>query len=271
MMETEQTKLIPALEVHNLTASYKNRPVLWDVDFSLPQGTITGIIGPNGAVKTTLLKAIMGLIPTNSGYVKMFGSPLKKVRDRISYVPQRETVDWDFPASVFDVVLMGRYHRGKLWGPIGLQNKEIAWRALEQAGIKELADRQIGQLSGGQRQRVFIARALARQADLFIMDEPFAGVDAASETAILALLKELKEAGKTIVIVHHDLHTAGTFFDWIVLLNTRLISAGPKEKTFTAKNLGEAYGSQLTIFSEVTRMIMEEAHPVREKSLEDRA
>lgn len=261
----------PALEVHNLTVSYNRRPVLWDIDFTLPRGAIIGVVGPNGAGKSTLIKAIMGLIPSNSGFVKIFDQPLDQVRTRISYVPQRESVDWDFPASVYDVVLMGRYRKGSLFRPLSARDKKIAWEALEKVQLKEFADRQIAQLSGGQQQRVFIARSIAQQADLYLMDEPFAGVDAASETAILELLQRMKEEGKTMVIVHHDLNTARQFFDWIILLNTRLVAAGPTREAFTAEHLAEAYGGQLTIFSRIADAIETENYPVREKQHQERS
>ncbi len=260
-----------AIETHNLTVSYSRRPVLWDVDFSLPQGCLTGIIGPNGSGKTTLLKSIMGLVPPDSGYVKLFGLPLEEVRTRISYVPQRESVDWNFPVSVREVVLMGRYRRSNLLGRLSSADQAIAMEALRKVGLEEFAGRQISQLSGGQQQRVFIARALAQQADLYLMDEPFAGVDAASEQAILQLLSEMKAAGKTVVMVHHDLQTVRQYFDWIVLLNTRLIACGPVQDVFTEENLRQAYGGQLTILSKVADLIEERDFPVREHKQKQRS
>ncbi len=254
-----------ALETHNLTVSYNRRPVLWNIDFSLPKGQIIGIIGPNGSGKTTLLKAIMGLVKTSSGYVKLFGEPLDKVRERISYVPQRESVDWDFPATVMDVVLMGRYRKSNLFKRIKQSDRDLAAAALEKVNLLEYSDRQISQLSGGQQQRVFIARSLAQGADLYIMDEPFVGVDAATESAILDLLKEMKNQGKTVIVVHHDLHTAKSFFDWIVLLNTRLVAAGPKEEIFKKDLLQEAYGGKLNVLSQVGELIKENQFDVREK------
>ncbi len=271
MVMKENNKVnIPAVEVHNLTVSYDRRPVLWDIDFELPQGNIIGVIGPNGAGKSTLLKAIMGLIPSNSGYIKMFNGSLDEVRSRISYVPQRESVDWDFPASVMDVVLMGRYRKNNLFQRLTTNDKAIAKMALEKVNMLSFADRQISQLSGGQQQRVFIARSLAQQADLYLMDEPFAGVDAASEGAILQLLSKMKEEGKTMIIVHHDLNTAKHFFDWIILLNTRLVSVGSIKEAFTAERLAEAYGGQLTILSQVADAIEAQDLPIREKQYQDR-
>ncbi len=262
--------MTPSIEVHNLTVTYNRRPVLWDIDFTLPAGRLIGIIGPNGSGKTTLLKSIMGLAPVSSGYVKLFDQPLASVRPRISYVPQRESVDWDFPISVMEVVRMGRYRPGRLLRRLSTEDRRIAREALEKVGMLPFADRQIAQLSGGQQQRVFVARALAQQADLYLMDEPFAGVDAASEEAILQLLGEMKSRGKTVVIVHHDLQTARQFFDWIVLLNTRLVASGPIDEVFTSEYLSEAYGGQLTILSKVADLVQERDFPVREKHYRDK-
>ncbi len=254
-----------SIETHNLTVSYNRRPVLWNIDFELPTGKIIGIIGPNGSGKTTLLKAIMGLVPTSSGYVKIFNQDLEDVRSRVSYVPQRESVDWDFPASVMDIVLMGRYKKNNLFKRITKADRDIAAEALEKVNMLEFSNRQISQLSGGQQQRVFIARSLAQGADLYIMDEPFVGVDAATEEAILNLLHDMKNQGKTVVVVHHDLQTAKDFFDWIVLLNTRMVAAGPKEEIFNEKLLQEAYGGKLNVLSQVGDLMKEKAFNVREK------
>jgi len=254
-----------SIETHNLTVSYNRRPVLWNIDFELPTGKIIGIIGPNGSGKTTLMKAIMGLVPTSSGYVKIFNQDLEDVRSRVSYVPQRESVDWDFPASVMDIVLMGRYKKNNLFKRITKADRDIAAEALEKVNMLEFSNRQISQLSGGQQQRVFIARSLAQGADLYIMDEPFVGVDAATEEAILNLLHDMKNQGKTVVVVHHDLQTAKDFFDWIVLLNTRMVAAGPKEEIFNKKLLQEAYGGKLNVLSQVGDLMKEKAFNVREK------
>ncbi|MEM6299045.1 MAG: metal ABC transporter ATP-binding protein [Bacteroidota bacterium] len=259
-----------SIEVHNLTVSYNRRPVLWDVDFALPEGKLIGVIGPNGSGKTTLLKSIMGLVRTGSGYVKIFEKPLEKVRHRVSYVPQRESVDWDFPVSVREVVQMGRYRKGNLLRRLSKSDKEIAAQALEEVGLSEFADRQISQLSGGQQQRVFVARALAQEADLYLMDEPFAGVDAASEDAILRLLTDMKAQGKTVLIVHHDLHTAQQFFDWMVLMNTRLVAAGEIKDVFTLENLSQAYGGQLNILSKVADIVQNRDFPIREEQFRDK-
>jgi manganese/zinc/iron transport system ATP- binding protein len=254
-----------SIETHNLTVSYDRRPVLWNIDFKLPTSSIVGIIGPNGSGKTTLLKAIMGLVKTNSGYVKIFDRELDDVRSRISYVPQRESVDWDFPASVMDVVLMGRYRKNNLMKRLSKKDKEIAAEALEKVNMLEYSNRQISQLSGGQQQRVFIARSLAQGADLYILDEPFVGVDAATEEAIMTLFKEMKAQGKTVVVVHHDLQTAKLYFDWMVLLNTRLVACGPKEEIFNEELLQKAYGGKLNVLSKVGELIKEKRFPIREK------
>jgi manganese/zinc/iron transport system ATP- binding protein len=258
------TSVEPVIQVQNLTVSYHHKPVLWDVNFALPQGQIIGVIGPNGSGKTTLLKSIMGLLPVDTGEVKLFGLPLKKVRGRISYVPQRESVDWDFPANIEDVVLMGRYRKDNLFKPLNKRDKEIAKEAMEQVGLLDLAKRPIAQLSGGQQQRVFIARALAQQADLYLMDEPFVGVDAATEDAILKLLTKMRDEGKTVIIVHHDLQTAYSFFDSIVLLRTRLIAAGPKQEVFTTKNLQDAYGGRLSVLSRIGDLMEREELNINE-------
>jgi manganese/zinc/iron transport system ATP- binding protein len=259
-----------AIEVHNLTVSYVRRPVLWDIDFELPTNQLIGIVGPNGSGKTTLLKTIMGLIEPVSGFVELFGKPLDEVRPRVSYVPQRESVDWDFPATVRDVVTMGRYRRGNLWKRLRGEDRDRVEDALEKVGMREFGDRQIGQLSGGQQQRVFIARSLAQQADLYLMDEPFAGVDAASEEAILQLLTTMREEGKTVMIVHHDLNSVRRFFNYVVLLNTRLVGAGPIDEVFTSEKLQEAYGGRLTLLDSLAGAAKDQEFPLREKGMADR-
>lgn len=254
----------PVLEVHDLTVSYDRKPVLWGIDFTLPAGVLAGIVGPNGAGKSTLLKAIMGLIGTGSGYVRFFDTPLAQARGRVSYVPQRESVDWDFPASVLDVVLMGRYGKVGLLKWLRKSDKEIALECLRQVGLEDFKDRQIGQLSGGQQQRVFIARALAQKADIYLMDEPFAGVDAATEAAIFELLLQIRAEGKTVVIVHHDLHSVRKYFDWCLLLNMRLVASGPTTEVLTDTLLQEAYGGKLTLLTELSNQLRKEQFPTRE-------
>ncbi len=254
----------PVLEIHDLTVSYNKKPVLWGLDLTIPKGVITGIIGPNGAGKSTLLKTAMDLIPLSSGYIKMFGKDLHEVRDKISYVPQRESVDWDFPASVMDIVLMGRYSKLGLFKRPRKADKEVAMECLQKVGMDPYADRQISQLSGGQQQRVFLARALAQDADLYFMDEPFAGVDAATESAIIQLLREMAAKGKTIIVVHHDLQSAAEYFNWILLLNLRLVASGPTDKVFTQKLLQETYGGKLTVLSKVGDLLEKQEFPTRE-------
>lgn len=253
-----------ALEIHDLTVAFERKPVLWNVDLTLPAGNLVGIIGPNGAGKSTLIKAIMGILPLSSGFVKIFDQDLDDVRDRVSYVPQRESVDWDFPASVLDVVLMGRYGKLGLFKRPRKADLDLAMDALRKVGMEAFASRQISQLSGGQQQRTFLARALAQQADLYFLDEPFAGVDAATEKMIIDLLRSMTQAGKTIIVVHHDLHSVSQYFDWVIMLNTRLVAYGPTSVTFTQKILHETYGGKLTILADVAELIRKEGFPNRE-------
>jgi manganese/zinc/iron transport system ATP- binding protein len=247
---------VPAVEVHDLTVSYRTQPVLWDIDLSLPEGRLVAIVGPNGAGKSTLLKTILGLVQPITGWVQVFGAPYRQRRSWVGYVPQRESVDWDFPTSVLDVVTMGLYgNLGWLSRP-GRRHRETALGCLEHVGIRHLASRQISQLSGGQQQRVFLARALAQDARLYLMDEPFAGVDATTERAILELLKELREQGRTVVAVHHDLQTVAEYFDHVVLLNMRLVAAGPVATAFTPENLNRTYGGRLTVLTQATEALL---------------
>ncbi len=255
----------PAFEIHDLTVAFERKPVLWNIDMLLPQGKLVGIIGPNGAGKSTLIKAVMGLLPLSSGYVKIFDKPIDDVRDRISYVPQRESVDWDFPASVLDVVLMGRYGKLGLFRRPRKADVDVAMDCLKKVGMDAYINRQISQLSGGQQQRTFLARALAQQADLYFLDEPFAGVDAATEGAIIELLREMTKAGKTVVVVHHDLQSVTDYFDWVIMLNTRLVAYGPTNTTFTQDNLQEAYGGKLTLLADVADLFKREGFPNREE------
>jgi len=235
------------LDVHDVTVAYHRKPVLWDIDLVLDEPKLVAIVGPNGAGKSTLIKAILGLVPLASGQIRVFGQPLEKVRRRIGYVPQRESVDWDFPVSVLDVVLMGTYGRLGWFRRPGAAQRDWARECLDRVGLAAYERQQIGQLSGGQQQRTFLARALAQQADLYFMDEPVAGVDAATESIVFSLLKELREAGKTLVVVHHDLRTVRQYFDQVVLLNMRLVASGPTGRVFTPENLRKAYGGRLAI------------------------
>ena len=236
-----------ALHVEDLTVSYQGKPVLWDVDIDIPPGVMAAVVGPNGAGKSTLLKAVLGLVAPTAGHVRLFGAPYARIRRRVGYVPQRSAVDWDFPTTALDVVQMGRYgHLGWFRRP-GRRERELAMDALARVGIADLAQRQISQLSGGQQQRVFLARALVQDADVYFLDEPMAGVDAPTERAIVELLKDLRDAGRTMVVVHHDLSTVRDYFDWLVVLNVRVIAQGPVARVHTAANLRRAYGGQIAL------------------------
>jgi manganese/zinc/iron transport system ATP- binding protein len=235
----------PALAVKGLTAAYGDRPAVFDVDASFPLGSMTAIVGPNGAGKSTFLKAVLGLIPRLSGEVGVFGRPLDRMRARVAYVPQRASVDWEFPARVLDVVEMGQFPRLGLLGRRTAAHRAAAMAALERTGMAPLAQRQIGELSGGQQQRVFLSRALVQGADLFLLDEPFAGVDAATEAALVAVLQGLKAEGRTIAVVHHDLSTVPAYFDRVLLLNVRKQAEGPVSATFTEAALTATYGGRL--------------------------
>ncbi|MCY9207442.1 manganese ABC transporter ATP-binding protein MntB [Bacillus subtilis] len=238
------------VELDNVTVAYHKKPVLQDISLQVPEGKLIGIIGPNGAGKSTLIKTILGLVPRASGDISIYGKDYKDQRTRIGYVPQRGSVDWDFPTSALDVVLMGRYGRIGLLKRPKKADVEMAKAALTKVGMLDYAKRQISQLSGGQQQRVFLARALCQNADIYFMDEPFAGVDAATERAIMTLLAELKEKGKTVLVVHHDLQTAEDYFDWILLLHLRKIAFGPAENIFTIENLQKTYGGRLTFLKD---------------------
>jgi len=233
------------LAIRGLTVSYGQKPAVFSVDMTVQPGAMTAIIGPNGAGKSTLLKAALGIVKPLSGQVQVFGKTLESQRGRIAYVPQRASVDWDFPTRVIDVVLMGLYRQLGLLGRVRARHKASAMDCLDRVGMRDFADRQIGQLSGGQQQRVFLARALAQQADLYLLDEPFAGVDAATEKAIIGVLKSLRADGKTVVVVHHDLATVADYFDNVFLINTRKVAEGPVATAFTAETLQAAYGGRL--------------------------
>ena len=234
-----------AIDVTDLTVAYRDKPVLWDIDLSVPEGVLLAIVGPNGAGKTTLIKSMLGLIDIAAGQTLIYGESYQQQRQLVAYVPQRGSVDWDFPTSVLDVVMMGLYGRlGWLKRP-GRRERELAREALEKVGMHDFADRQISQLSGGQQQRVFLARALVQDAQVYFMDEPFQGVDATTERAIVTLLQELRQAGKTLIVVHHDLQTVPEYFDWVLLLNVRRIAAGPVNEVFTEENLRLTYGGRI--------------------------
>ena len=267
-ISAEQAESPPApsasspLSVYDLTVAYHRKPVIWDVGFEIPDGSLVGVVGPNGAGKSTLLKAIMDLIPRASGRINVFGESYRQNRHRVGYVPQRESVDWDFPVNALDVVTMGLYNRIGWCLPVRKSHRQAAMRALSQVGIAELAKRQISQLSGGQQQRTFLARALVQDADLYLMDEPFAAVDAATERAIVKILRGMKEDGKTAVVIHHDLQTVPDYFDYVILLNMRIVAHGPVQDVFTPENLHKTYGGRLTLLEEVTHAMRR-----RERSL----
>ncbi len=240
------------LSVYDLTVAYHRKPVIWDVSFDIPPGSLVGIVGPNGAGKSTLLKAVMDLIPRASGRVQVFGKTYRQNRHRVGYVPQRESVDWDFPVDALDVVAMGLYSEIGWFRPVGKKHRLAAMEALRRVGIADLARRQISQLSGGQQQRTFLARALVQDADLYLMDEPFAAVDAATELAIVDILREMKSRGKTSIVIHHDLQTVPEYFDYVILLNMRIVVHGPVKEVFTTENLQKTYGGRLTLLDEVS-------------------
>ena len=245
------TQLIP-LSIDDLTVAYHRKPVIWDVSFDLPAGSLVGVVGPNGAGKSTLLKAVMDLIPRASGRIKVFGEAYSENRGRVGYVPQRESVDWDFPVDALDVVTMGLYREIGWCMPVRKKHRQAAMEALSRVGIADLANRQISQLSGGQQQRTFLARALVQDADLYLMDEPFTSVDAATERAIVDVLREMQSRGKTAVVIHHDLQTVAEYFDYVVLLNMRVVAHGLVKDVFTSENLHKTYGGRLTLLDEVT-------------------
>jgi len=246
-----QTASDNALEVRDLTVAYHEKPVLWDIDLTVPKGILMAVVGPNGAGKTTLIKSVLGLLKPAAGQVSIFGRSYETSRPLVGYVPQRGSVDWDFPTCVLDVVLMGRYGSlGWIKRP-GKADRDLAVQALGKVGMDKLASRQISQLSGGQQQRVFLARALVQQAELYFMDEPFQGVDAKTERAIIDILKELRSSGKTVLVVHHDLQTVPEYFDWVTLLNVRCIASGPVTDVFTEQNLRTAYGGRVAFKSQI--------------------
>jgi len=236
-----------ALHVEDLTVSYQNAPVLWDIDLDVPPGVMAGIVGPNGAGKSTLIKAALGLVKPVAGHVRFMGIPYREARHMIGYVPQRSTVDWDFPTTALDVVTMGLYGRIGWFRKPGRAERAQALAALKQVGMQDFAGRQISQLSGGQQQRVFIARALVQDVDIYFLDEPMAGVDATTERVIVDLLHSLRDAGKTVIVVHHDLTTVQRYFDWLVMLNVRVLAQGPVAQVYTPENLRKTYGGQIAL------------------------
>lgn len=243
------------LSIHDMTVAYQRRPVLWDIDYDAPDNRLIAVVGPNGAGKSTLIKACLGLVPRASGRVAIFGKRYRPGSGVVGYVPQRESVDWDFPVSALDVVAMGLYRRIGWLRPVTRRYRRRAMECLERVGMGEFAGRQIGRLSGGQQQRVFIARALAQDARLYFMDEPLAGVDAATERAIVEVLRALRDDGRTVLCVHHDIQTVPEYFDDVLLLNTRVIAAGPVGEAFTPGNLQKTYGGRLTLLEEAAHAV----------------
>ncbi|HHS96210.1 MAG TPA: metal ABC transporter ATP-binding protein [Phaeodactylibacter sp.] len=235
------------ISVKGLSVSYDKKRVLTNIYLEILPTCIYGIIGPNGAGKSTLFKAILGLVETNAGTILVNGEPIEKQRKQLVYVPQKNDVDWNFPATVFDIVLMGRYPHKKILHRLNDEDRRLAMEALKELGIENLKDRQIGELSGGQQQRVFLARALCQQADIFLLDEPFVGVDMTTEEKIISTLKKLAGQGKTLLVVHHDLSTVPEYFDHVILLNQRLINYGKTKEVFTEENIAKTYGGQLPI------------------------
>lgn len=253
-MERNKNKHPSALSVDQLTVNYDKTPVLFDISMEIPKGVLVGIIGPNGAGKSTFIKTAMDLVKPLSGKVNFFGKPLKSVRQQVAYVPQRESVDWDFPITVKDLVLMGRYGKLGLFKRPRSADVEAALHYLERVGMSAFVNRQISQLSGGQQQRVFIARALMQEADLYFMDEPFAGIDMATEGVIIELLKQLKDKGKTVFVVHHDLSSIGRYFDWVIMLNVRLVAYGEVSKVYNVEHLTQTYGRNYSLFDEALKL-----------------
>ena len=241
-----------AIEVRDLTVAYRESPVLWDIDLDVPSGALMAIVGPNGAGKTTLIQTILSLIKPAAGQIRILGQPYRSVASSVGYVPQRGSVDWDFPTSAMDVVLMGLYGRLGWFRRPGRNERAEAMAALDQVGMAELVHRQISQLSGGQQQRVFLARALVQDARIYLMDEPLQGVDATTERTIIELLRTLQSLGKTVMVVHHDLQTVSSYFDEVLLLNVRRIASGPVSEVFTEANLRLTYGGRVAIIKDAT-------------------
>ncbi|AAD18492.1 ABC transporter [Chlamydia pneumoniae TW-183] len=240
--------------VHNLCVNYEHAAVLYHISFSLGKGSLTAILGPNGAGKSTLLKASLGLIKPSSGTVYFFNQKFKKVRQRIAYMPQRASVDWDFPMTVLDLALMGCYSYKGMWGRISSDDRREAFHILERVGLESVADRQIGQLSGGQQQRAFLARALMQKADLYLMDELFSAIDMASFKTSVGVLQELRDQGKTIVVVHHDLSHVRQLFDHVVLLNKRLICCGPTDECLNGDTIFQTYGCEIELLEQTLKL-----------------
>lgn len=242
-----------AIEVQHLTVSYHARAALLDVSVDIKKDQLVGVIGPNGAGKSTFIKAVLGFVKPDIGEVRINGLDVRRTKGQVAYVPQRGSVDWDFPISVREVALMGRYQRIPWYRSAGRKDREAAMEALEMVRMQDFADRQIGELSGGQQQRVFLARALSQGSDILLLDEPFAGVDAATERAILDVLERAKNVGKTLVVVHHDLATAAEYFDKLLLIKQRLYAYGTPEVVLQEELLSKVYEGRLRIFKDLIR------------------
>lgn len=251
----------PIVTIDDLTVSYTHQPVLWKLSMALPRGKLIGILGPNGAGKSTLLKAMMGLLPCDRGKISFWGNPIDNVRKAVAYVPQTTAINWDFPIAVEEVVMQGRYPHMGFWKRPSKEDKIKVQQVLEQTGLTVLASRQIAQLSGGERQRVFLARALAQDADLYLMDEPLAAIDARSVRSIFALLQTLRAKGKTVVVVHHDLLSAYNYFDWCALINTCLVTTGPNDKVLTPKWLKKTYECDLEVLEKLSQLLASKGMP----------
>ena len=247
---THNDKQAIALSMDDFTVAYNSKPAIWDVDLDVPEGVLMAIVGPNGAGKSTLIKSVLNLIPRAAGTATFYGKPYEQARSLVGYVPQRGSVDWDFPTSVIDVVTMGLYGKLGWFRRPGRKEHELALHALDQVGMADFADRQISQLSGGQQQRTFLARALVQDAQLYFMDEPFAAVDAVTERAIINILRELRERNKTVLVVHHDLQTVEEYFDWVTLLNVEVVASGPTHDIFTPENLRKTYGGRVSFLGD---------------------
>lgn len=240
------------ISIKGLSVSYERKRVLTNIYLEIERGKMYAVVGPNGAGKSTFFNALLGLIDINSGQILIEGKTIEEGRQRVAYVPQRNDVDWTFPATVFDIVLMGRYPHKSVFSPLSKRDKDIALQALKEVGIENLKDRQISELSGGQQQRTFIARALCQQAEIYFLDEPFVGVDIMTEEKIIQILKKLVQDGKTVLVVHHDLSTVEKYFDRVILLNQRLVAAGDIPSTFTSENISNTYGGQLLIMHKLS-------------------
>ncbi len=262
-MRLSSTPHEPNLAVHveDLTVSYHSKPVLWDIDLDVPPGVLAAIVGPNGAGKSTLIKSILGMVKKSAGHIYIHGKPYAEQRSRVGYVPQRSSVDWDFPTTALDVVTMGLYGQLGWFKRPGHKERKQTMKALELVGMQDFANRQISQLSGGQQQRVFLARALVQDAEVYFLDEPMAGVDATTERAIVNILRELRNEGKTVIVVHHDLQTVTTYFDWMLILNVRTIAQGHVKEVYTAENLRAAYGGQIALLQSDAFVTQPEASP----------